>query len=314
MPTNSRRKSSTKKKTLGKTEKPTISIIGAGRLGTALGLALRSCGYRILAMVSKHRSRARKAAASISASTEALDLGQLGKLPVSDLILICTPDDAIHSTANSLSESIDNTNRITALHTSGALSSEILAPLKNAGLHTGSIHPLVSVSDPAVGAKGLRGAFYCVEGDPVAVKFAKSLVRDLGGHAFSIPANKKALYHAAAVMTAGHVVALLDLASEMLVASGLTPSEARKVLVPLLKSSVGNLEQSRPEKALTGTFARGDLATVAEHLKAFREANREDAMSVYRLLGKQSINIALRNGMDPSLVARVMAILEQGSE
>src|SRR5207245_750798 len=84
----------------------------------------------------------------------------------------------------------------TVLHTSGALSSKILAPLAAVGLHIGSLHPLVSVSDPVSGAANLREAFYCLEGDRAALRVARAVVRDLGGQSFSIDSRNKALYHA----------------------------------------------------------------------------------------------------------------------
>ena len=101
-----------------------------------------------------------------------------------------------------------------ALHTSGALSAEVLGPLREKGWHTGSIHPLISVTDRTEG--GLEGAVWSVEGDNAALRVAKSIVRDLGGKSFSIRSEDKPLYHAAAVMASGNVVALFDVALEML--------------------------------------------------------------------------------------------------
>ena len=130
-------------------------------------------------------------------------MDQFAQLPPSDLVLIATPDDAIEETAHRLAAcergtSGKATRRRTVLHTSGALSSEVLAPLAQAGFHTGSLHPLVSVSESRAGAKALHGAFFCLEGDKAALKLAGKIVRDLGGTSFSIRPENKALYHAAA--------------------------------------------------------------------------------------------------------------------
>jgi predicted short-subunit dehydrogenase-like oxidoreductase (DUF2520 family) len=187
----------------------------------------------------------------------------------------------------------------------------LLSSLAQAGLHTGSIHPLVSVSDPIIGAERLRGAYYCVEGDKVAVLRGRELVRDLGGRSFSIPREKKALYHAAAVTTSGHVTALFDIAIEMLSACGLSNAEAEKILLPLLRSAVENLEGSSPTHALTGTYARGDLRTATEHIAALHGQPLYDARRAYKLLGQRSLEIASRRGMDLATLKKLRKALDK---
>lgn len=287
-----------RQKPLKPKRKTTISIIGAGRLGTALAIALSSRGYSIEAVVARRLRHARRAAGLIQSHPRALTSVQLDLLPPSDLLFITTPDDAIHATAVQLvrSTTSGNDRQRTALHTSGALSSSVLNCLRDTGFHVGSMHPLVSVSDPASGAESLDKAFYCVEGDTAAVRAARTLVRDLGGHSFSINTRDKALYHAAAVMASGHVVALLDVAIEMLVHCGLNPRRARAVLMPLLASTLENLSMHEPARVLTGTFARADLVTVRKHLDTLHQLSSPDALAAYTLLGQRSLQLAEANG------------------
>jgi len=291
--------------------KPTISIIGAGRLGTALALALASKGYPIRALAARRAAHARKSIAlsDLPAQTLALGADQLEQLPPSDLVLITTPDDVIAQIAHSFARlRRSSRHRTTFLHTSGALSSEVLSPLARRGFHTGSIHPLVSVSDPRTGAEALRGAYYCVEGDSVALRFAKAIARDLDGASFTIKRESKALYHAAAVMASPHLVALFDVATQVLVSCGLKPREAQKILAPLVQSTVNNLKQTSPEKALTGTFARGDLATVKRHLKALSAKQLAEALEIYKLLGLHSLGLAKSN-LNPEVAERIRKVL-----
>lgn len=285
-----------------KTTKPGVSIIGAGRLGTALGLALRAAGYPIISLVARRLSKAKSSASLIGGGSLALSAARIAELPPSDILLIATPDDVLDGVARALSRIGSFHTGGVALHTSGALSSSVLAPLAAIGFHCGSLHPLVSVSRPELGAENLRGAFFCIEGDRQARRVARRLVHHLQGHSFSIEVDKKALYHASAVMTAGHVVALFDLATEMLGQAGLELTPARRVLLPLLKSAIGNLDGATPERALTGTFSRGDQATVLEHLKALDATNLTTAQAVYRLLGLRSVELARRRGMKTELV------------
>src|SRR6266849_1253991 len=294
--------------------KPTISIIGAGRLGTALALALATRGYPIRALAARRPSHARKSIslAGLPSQTLALSADQLEQLPPSDLVLITTPDDVIADIARNFAKLRRGArHRATFLHTSGALSSAVLSPLAKAGFHTGSMHPLVSISLPKVGAGALHGAFYGVEGDSVAMRFAKMIVRDLNGTAFTIKPESKALYHAAAVMASPHLVALFDLATEMLVSCGLKRKEARNVLAPLVQSTVNNLTRTSPENALTGTFARGDVATVKRHLKALSTTQLAEALEIYKLLGLHSLQLAAKNGLDPQLATQIKNALKK---
>ena len=276
-------------------EKPEVSIIGAGRLGTTLAVALAGKGYSIRSLVARRRSSARQAASLLDGDVQALAVKQLDSLRPAGLFLITTPDDQIANLAAQLAR-IDATKRKpAALHTSGALSAEALAPLRDRGWHTGSIHPLISVSDAPEDGTALEGAFWSVEGDKTALRVGRAIVRDLGGKSFSIRSEDKPLYHAAAVMSAGNVVALFDVALEMLVQCGLTRGAAQKILLPLIASTVRNLETKEPVDALTGTFARGDVETVKRHLKALSKTGLADAKELYRLLGARSLKLTKKH-------------------
>ena len=279
-----------------------ISIIGAGRLGATLGRALTQAGHRIELVVTKHQGSARRAAKLIGNGAEPLDANQLEDLTSperdrlfgSDLVLISTPDDVLEAVARRLA-TLFRTQRSKgqrfALHTSGALSSQVLRPLQTAGFAVGSLHPLISIAGRTSRKNLFAGAYFCVEGNPAAVRVARSLVRDLKGQSFTIDARSKALYHAAAVMSSGHVTALFDVAIEMLKHCGLTARRAQQLLQPLLASATTNLASKSPAQALTGTFARGDVATARRHLAAMKSKNLKEAAAAYLLLGMRSLEL-----------------------
>jgi len=293
-----------------------VAIIGAGRLGTALGLALKSIGYRIEVVAAKRPTSARRAARAFGPKTLALSARQLRSLSPSQieilnrssLVLIATPDDAIATLAEQLSE-VFASNRIrpakgkrtaairrVALHTSGALSSDVLEPMRSSGFAIGSLHPLVSISESRSGAELLTRGFFSIEGDSAAVRVGQSIVRNLGGESFTIDSSRKALYHAAALTASPNMTALFDIALDMLSVCGLSRKQAQRVLLPLVKSTVANLERQDPAQALTGTFKRGDVSTVRKHLAALKAANLPQALSAYVLLGQRSISIAKKHG------------------
>ena len=236
---------------------------------------------------------------------------QLHELPPTDLILIATPDDAIAETAKKLVNLKTGKRRPTVLHTSGALSSDVLFPLLAAGFQTGSIHPLVSISEPVAGAAALRGAFYCLEGTAKAKTLARGIVKDLAGTSITIKPEDKALYHAAAVMAAPHLITLFDVALDLLSACGLTKKQAQKVFMPLLESIVNNLKTSTPEQSLTGTFARGDIETVRKHLNALTKAGVPQALEVYKLLGLRALQLAEKNRLDPKRAKAISELLKK---
>lgn len=291
--------------------KPQVSIIGTGRLGTALAIALVQQGYSIGALVARRRESAKRAAALLGPllvwPSRVMAVKELVDLPAPELLLIATPDDQIAKVAESLAKLDWETPRhATVLHTSGALSSSVLAPLRDKNWSTGSLHPLASVSEPKAGARLLRRAFWCVEGDKRAVRLGRAIVADLDGKSFSITSEKKPLYHAAAVMASGNVTALFDLAIEMLSECGLNRKQAQEALTPLLVSAVRNLEQLDPSRALTGTFARGDVETVKRHLEVLKK--NKFALEMYRLLGLRSLDLAASR-LDPAVVKRIKRLI-----
>jgi len=273
-----------------------ISIVGAGRLGGALAIALARKNYRIASVVARRFETAAHVAQLIKPPPEILTAENLAALPSSDIVFITTPDPEIEPTAMRLAANRNFNSETIFLHTSGSLSSAVLSKLKNVGANTGSLHPLVSVSDFSVGAERFAGAFFCIEGDATAVTAAKQIVADFGGESFEINPEFKTLYHAAALMTAGHLIALFDVAAETLSRCGVEESEARRILLPLAQSAVENLGRQTPAAALTGTFARADAETMRRHLESLGE--HETALRTYVELGKRSIELAREQGAD----------------
>ena len=265
------------------------SIIGIGRLGGALAIALAGSGFEVENLAARKGENAAKIAGVIEPKPKILSPDELGKI-TSDIIFITTQDSEIQNVAANLVQNLST--RPIVFHTSGALSSEILQSLKESGCRVGSFHPLVSVSDPVLGAERFKSAYFCVEGDREAVIIAEQIVERLGGKAFSIETKYKTLYHASAVTACGHLVALIDVAVEMLSKCGLNTEKAQEVLLPLIRSTVENLSRQKTAAALTGTFARADIETMEKHLKVLSRNVSAEALEVYLQLGNRSVHLA----------------------
>jgi predicted short-subunit dehydrogenase-like oxidoreductase (DUF2520 family) len=167
------------------------------------------------------------------------------------------------------------------------------------------MHPLASITNWKDGIERFPGAYFCLEGDGKAVSAGKRTLKKLGGKAFSIKTDEKALYHAAAVTSAGHVTALFDIAVSLMVKTGLDRAKARKVLQPLLLGVAQNLASKDTPDALTGTFSRGDEETLLRHIEALKKHASTSESSVYLDLAIRSLDIALKNGLDPKKAARM---------
>jgi len=253
-----------------------LSIIGAGRVGRALGRGLRESGWRIGAVVTRSVASARRAARFVGAGKSFAGLTR--NVLSSRVILIATPDDEIANVAQELT-SIGEEELLgkTVLHTSGALDSSVLEPLRNAGAAVGSMHPLQSFSGVTV--PSLEGRVFTVEGDTQAVRAARQIARTLGGTPVLIAGNKKVLYHAAATMAAGHVLAVEEAATQLLLSLGMKRSEAVRALLPLTRQVLENFERLGPRAAWTGPLSRGDYKIVRAHWIALQDSPTEFAQA-----------------------------------
>ena len=270
-----------------------ISIISVGKLGGALAIALSRKDFEVENLFARNSQNANKIAELIESKPRIRPSEEFEEIS-SDVILITTQDFEIKNVAEKLKNSLHNQPIV--FHTSGSLSSEILRDLKNIGCRVGSIHPLVSISDARLGAERFADAYFCVEGDEEATEIGEQIVEQLGGKSFSITAEYKTLYHAAATAACGHLVALIDVAIEMLTKCGLETENAQKILLPLIKSTVENLETQSAAEALTGTVARADIKTLENHLETLEKNASKEALEVYLQLAARSVHLAERQG------------------
>jgi predicted short-subunit dehydrogenase-like oxidoreductase (DUF2520 family) len=208
-------------------------VVGPGRAGRSLQLALERAGWRALAPLGRGDDLTDAAAGA-------------------DVLVIATPDGAIAGVAAAIAPS----PATVVVHLAGSLGLDVLAPHERRA----SLHPLVAMPDAGAGAERLRGAWFAVAGHPVAAEMAAAL----GGTAIEVPDDRRALHHAAAVIASNHLVALLGQVERVAEAAGV-PLEA---YLDLVRTTVNNVDALGPRDALTGPVARGDWATVERHRAA----------------------------------------------
>lgn len=259
-----------------------LAIIGAGRVGRALGRRLREAGWRIGAIVTRSEASARRAVRFIGAGKPFA--GMTWQILPSQVILITTPDDQIDVAARDLARiGEEELHGRVVLHTSGAMDSGALEPLRAQGATVGSMHPLQSFCGVTV--PSLEGRVFAIEGEAQAVRVARQIARELGGSPVRVAGGKKLLYHAAAAMAAGHILAVEEAATQLLVSLGMKRREAVRALLPLTRQVLDNFETLGPRAAWTGPLSRGDFNVVRAHLQALRDSPQE-FMLAYEALSR----------------------------
>ena len=254
----------------------TLSIIGAGRVGRALGRRLRELGWKIGAVTTRSEASARRAVRFIGAGKP--HAGMTRQILTSRVILIATPDDEISVVAQELARiGAEELRGKMVLHTSGALDARVLDPVRACGGAVGSIHPLQSFSGVMV--PSLEGRMFAVEGDSRAVSVARQIARSLGGSPVKIPNGKKVLYHAAATMAAANVLAVEEAATQLLISIGMRRSQAMRALLTLTRQVLENMEHLGPRAAWTGPLSRGDFRVLEAHLEALQDSPEEFAQA-----------------------------------
>ncbi len=284
-----------------------IAIIGTGRLGTSLGNALARARYEITGLADADLRAARRARRIIGAGRAMKDPAAAARS--AEIVFIAVPEDALPRVVEELrADGMDMLGK-TILHTSGGEPASRLAPLAGLGASVGSMHPAQSFPKPSMPASHFRGVVFGLEGDPTAVKTAKSIVRDLGGHPIILTRKQKTLYHAACVLASNLFVPLFELAVETMAAAGVPAPEAKKALLPLVEGTLRNVKVLDAAEALTGPLARLDFGTVKRQLRALRRIPR--AREAYRTIGLATLELLKKRGAAASSVKRLRALLEE---
>jgi predicted short-subunit dehydrogenase-like oxidoreductase (DUF2520 family) len=277
--------------------KPRLVIIGPGRMGQGLGLALKRRGYSVSLVARTPREL-------LSGLT--LHIGPWPDVVSgAEVVLIATPDDAIEAVARRLADDNAVTHEQVVLHLAGALDRSALAPLNATGAGLGSFHPLQSVADPATAGDRLRGAFAGVEGDDRAIVAAERLAQTLRMTPVRIPGDAKAAYHAAATFAGNYLAALVGIAERIAREGGVPEEMAERMYLPLLTGAASNIGQLGVRGSLTGPVRRADVRTIAAHLGALSAADQ----SLYRALALETVRLSREAGMEETPAKLVEAYL-----
>ncbi len=273
--------------------KPSFAIVGCGKVGTSLAWFLSRRGYPLVGVACKHLESAKAAARIVD--TDMFNDKAWEVTPLADVVFITTPDGAISRTCEDILKHSGFKENAVVLHCSGSLPSTILSFDEKGGYHTGSLHPLQSFASLKTDRNPFRDIIAAIEGDVIATVTARAMAKDLGATCLEIKTEAKSLYHASAVVASNYLVSLMDLSLRLMASAGISGKDAIGVLYPLVKGTLGNIEKVGIPEALTGPVSRGDVETVADHLK---EMNHKTPalIPIYKSLGLHTIQLALDKG------------------
>lgn len=266
-----------------------VGVISAGRVGTALGVALERADHVVVAC-SAISNASRRLAERRLPDTPVLAVHDVADR--AELLLLTVPDSELIGLVNGLAATGALRRGTIVAHTSGVNGVAVLAPLAAQGCVPLAIHPAMTFtgSDEDI-ARLSETCFGITAADEIGYAIAQALVLEIGGEPFGVREEARTLYHAALAHGSNHVVTLIADAAVALRAAlsgdGLLGQEtvgdapgglAERILGPLARAALENTLR-RGQAALTGPVARGDAAAVAAHLAAMDEVDPELAQA-----------------------------------
>ena len=267
-----------------------ISFIGAGKVGSALGVYFKQKGLQIAGYYSRNHQHALDAS-NRTGSQAFANIEEL--LLQSSMVWITVTDVALGLVAEEIAQ-LNIPNHIKAfIHTSGVHSYKALRSIENKGFAIYSAHPLMAFGSIEESVMQLNDAYFSLEtlAKQVSSDYLSVFFEKVGNKTLSIDSEKKELYHCAASVLSNYLVTLLNMSYEMFAEAGMSKSDIKKATAPLLKSTLKNIDEHDAMKdALTGPIKRGDKTTIIKHLEAI-EKYMPSKTALYDELGKETIEM-----------------------
>jgi len=267
-----------------------VGIVGAGRVGTALGVALSRAGHR-LAGASAVSEASRQRIERFLPGTPVLQPADV--VAAAGLVLLTVPDDALAGLVRGLAATgAPLAGRLLA-HASGRHGLAVLEPAVELGALPLALHPVMTFTGRPDDVDRLAGICFGVTAPAVLRPAAEVLVMEMGGEPVFIAEADRGLYHAALAGAANHLVTQVVQAEDLLSRAGV--AEPARMLGPLLSAALDNALRLG-DAALTGPVARGDAETVAGHVDALG-TDAPEALPAYLALARLTATRALASGM-----------------
>jgi len=291
----------------------TVAIIGAGRVGGAVGFLLARAGMQVKAVATRSMATAERARDFIGVGSATTDIVRAAS--AADIVFITTPDGAIRPVCEAIARGGGFRAGSLVVHMSGAHTLDLLDAARAAGALRAVIHPLQSVPGWERGIRNIPGSAARVESDPGDELTVREIVAALGCTELHLPGwrsdeDSAALYHAGAVTVSNHFVALIDHGLRYYQALGADRNSAFRAVLPLIRGTLANVDAVGIPDALTGPIARGDGETVRGHLQAM-ERRAPELLPLYRELARHTVAVAREKGsITEEVVGELLGLLD----
>lgn len=263
-----------------------VSVVGAGRVGTAMAVLLGRAGHRIVAVSGRGPTRDR--ASRFLSDVPFLDPVDAAR--AGELVLIGVPDDAIPVLVGQIAAAEGFRSGQWVAHLSGASGLEVLSPGRASGARPLALHPLQTFPDVAGALERIPGCAMAVTAeDAEGYTVGERIADDLLARPFRLDDAMRPLYHAAAVFASNYLIVASGIAEDLFRRAGVP--DASSAMLPLQRATLDNVERLGPAEALTGPAARGDVTTIERNLAALR-ASRPDVVPAYVELCRGALELA----------------------
>lgn len=286
---------------------PTIAIIGAGNVGTALAQSFIREGYTV-AIGTRNPRKARKIITPLNQVITSPEQAVIN----ADINLLAVTDGAIQGVCNSLANHFKPGSIVA--HCSGALDSQVLSEALKQKCLICSLHPLNTFPNIDAALKLLSNTshntyLYC-EGNNEALQCIRVHFERIGFNPVDIRTKAKPLYHAACVFACNYLTTLMDISLQTAEAADLDDDIFWQAIQPLIQTTLQNISQQGTSQALSGPIARGDQKTVKKHLNELGNCS-DDLQNIYTTLAIQTIKLAAQNNhLDNKTIDQLMALLK----
>ena len=283
-----------------------VSVIGAGKVGTAVASVLLSHGYKVIKVCDLNGQNLERAA-RLTGAEATFDCIQAAK--DAEIVMITTPDDSIEGVCLNVAESdLDVTGKI-FIHMSGAVPISALDSARERGATTLCVHPLQTFADLEGAIGSLPGSTFAVTCSAEVEPWARGFVEDMDGSALLVKEGDKALYHAAAVVACNLLTMVEYAAFEACLGLGFLEREATEAFMPLVRATIENIGRIGPAESLTGPLARGDVGTLAANLAALERFD-PDISELYRSVSLYGLRLVVKRGeLDEDTIEKMRSLL-----
>lgn len=280
-----------------------VGVVGAGRVGAVLGAALQQAGHQVVA-VSAVSEASLARAADLLPGIPVLPVAEV--VARAELLVLAVPDDALEALVAGLSATRAWQAGQLVVHTSGRHGLAVFEPALPQHVLGLALHPAMTFTGTAMDVSRLADCCFGVTAPEPLRAVAEALVVEVGAEPVWVEEADRPLYHAALAHGANHLVTLVAQSLEALRAAGV--ERPHRLLGPLVGAALDNSLRAG-DAALTGPVARGDVGTVAEHLRQLERLS-PDIRSTYVALARATAERALASGrLRPAAAEPLLDIL-----